>query len=72
MTEITLAIAVAALVLLGWAVWRGRSGGFWGLAVLVLLFWFKARAEEKLMIDHFGDAYRNYRARVKALVPYIV
>jgi protein-S-isoprenylcysteine O-methyltransferase Ste14 len=60
------------LMALGWAVWRGRYSGFWGLVVLVLLFWIKARAEEQLMIQHFGDAYRGYKARVKALIPYIV
>lgn len=60
------------LLTLGWAVWRGRNAGFWGLAVLLLLLWMKSRAEEQLMIQHFGDKYRSYRARVKALVPYIV
>jgi protein-S-isoprenylcysteine O-methyltransferase Ste14 len=60
------------LMALGWAVWRGRYSGFWGLAVLLLLFWIKARAEEQLMIQHFGDAYRSYKARVKALIPYVV
>jgi len=60
------------LLLLGWAVWRGRAVGFVGVAVLLLLFWIKARYEEQLMIDHFGDAYRSYKARVKALIPYVV
>lgn len=60
------------LMALGWAVWRGRYSGFWGLAVLLLIFWIKARAEEQLMIQHFGDAYRSYKARVRALIPYIV
>jgi protein-S-isoprenylcysteine O-methyltransferase Ste14 len=60
------------LLALGAAVWRGRNGPFWGLLVILLLFWLKARAEEQLMIDHFGDAYVSYKARVKALIPYIV
>ena len=60
------------LMALGWAVWRGRYSGFWGLAVLLPLFWIKARAEEQLMIQHFGDAYRSYKARVKALIPYVI
>ena len=60
------------LLMLAWAVWRGRSIGFGGVTVLILLFWIKARAEEQLMIQHFGDAYRSYKARVKALIPYIV
>lgn len=60
------------LMALGVAVWRGRYSGFWGLAVLLLLFWIKARAEEQLMIQTFGDAYRSYKARVKGLIPYVV
>lgn len=60
------------LMALGWAVWRGRYTGFWGLAVLLPLFWIKARAEEQLMTQHFGDAYRSYKARVKALIPYVI
>jgi len=60
------------LLALGWAVWRGQWSGFWGLAVLVVLLLIKARSEEQLMIQHFGDAYLGYKARVKALVPYVV
>ena len=60
------------LLALGWAVWRGQWSGFWGLAVLVVLLFIKARSEEQLMIEHFGDAYLRYKARVKALVPYVV
>jgi protein-S-isoprenylcysteine O-methyltransferase Ste14 len=59
------------LLVLGWAVWRGRGGGFAGFAIMLVLFWVKSRAEERLMIDHFGDAYRGYKARVKALIPYV-
>jgi protein-S-isoprenylcysteine O-methyltransferase Ste14 len=59
------------LLVLGWAVWRGRAYGFVGPAAMLLLFSIKARAEEQLMIDHFGDAYRSYRKRVKALIPYV-
>jgi protein-S-isoprenylcysteine O-methyltransferase Ste14 len=60
------------LLALGWAVWRGQWSGFWGLAVLVVLLLVKARSEEQLMIQHFGEAYLGYKARVKALVPYVV
>lgn len=59
------------LLALGWAVWRGRASGFLGLAVMIVLFWIKARDEEALMIEHFGDAYRRYKERVKALIPYV-
>jgi protein-S-isoprenylcysteine O-methyltransferase Ste14 len=36
-----------------------------GLAVLAT----KAAAEEGLLLKRFGDRYREYRARVPALVP---
>jgi protein-S-isoprenylcysteine O-methyltransferase Ste14 len=60
------------LLVLGWAVWRGSPVGFLALTAMLPLLGLKARAEEQLMIDHFGDAYRSYRARVKALIPYVV
>ena len=59
------------LLALGWAVWRGQYAGFYGLAVILVLFWIKSRAEEQLMIEHFGDAYLGYKARVRALVPFV-
>jgi len=60
------------LLALGWAVWRGRTWALVGFAATLTLLWVKARAEEQLMIEHFGEPYRSYRARVKALVPYVV
>jgi protein-S-isoprenylcysteine O-methyltransferase Ste14 len=59
------------LLAFGWAIWRGRLSGFLGLVVWIVLFWIKARSEEALMIEHFGDAYLRYKERVKALIPYI-
>lgn len=59
------------LLALGWAVWRGQYAGFWGLLVVLILLWVKARFEEQLMIEHFGDAYLGYKSRVKALVPFV-
>ena len=49
--------------------------GQWrGIAALVLAsvgLWYKAQLEERLMIEHFGDQYRQYRRQVKALIPYV-
>lgn len=60
------------LLLLAWAIWAGGVRGFvfWGFAAVLL--WTKALAEEKLLTQHFGAGYRNYKARVKALVPYVL
>jgi protein-S-isoprenylcysteine O-methyltransferase Ste14 len=33
---------------------------------------YKISVEERFMREQFGDAYARYRARVKALVPFVV
>jgi protein-S-isoprenylcysteine O-methyltransferase Ste14 len=34
-----------------------------------ILFAFRVRAEERMMLDRFGDQYAKYTARTKRLVP---
>ena len=48
--------------------WRGVTAVL--LAALALLL--KIRIEEDWMIENFGDAYRRYRAEVRALIPFIL
>ncbi len=57
---------------LGTAVATGQLGGFLGLALCSLSMWIKLRQEEKLMMRHFPQQYPAYRARVKALVPFVL
>lgn len=52
---------------------------FYGSLVSILVFVFgfigyglKAMKEEHLMIEHFGDAYVDYKGRTKALIPFIL
>jgi protein-S-isoprenylcysteine O-methyltransferase Ste14 len=59
-------MALGTVMLGGWA------SGFLLIGILLVGFWFKLRAEERLMTEHFPDAYSDYRRRVKALIPYIV
>jgi protein-S-isoprenylcysteine O-methyltransferase Ste14 len=50
----------------------GRLGGFVGFALCFLSCWIKLGQEEALLMRHFPDEYPAYRARVKALVPFVI
>lgn len=41
------------------------------LAGLVPLILMRIRMEEALLVEHFGDAYREYRARTRKLIPFL-
>lgn len=34
--------------------------------------WWKARDEERTMSQHFPDAYAEYKARVAAIIPFVL
>lgn len=57
---------------LGTAIAYGRAVGFVLFVALCGAFWWKARAEERLMSSHFPDAYPAYRAEVHAIVPFVL
>jgi len=59
------------LMFLGTALDIGTVGGLVGWAVFFLSFWIKLQQEEALMIEHFGDQYRAYKQRVRALIPLV-
>jgi protein-S-isoprenylcysteine O-methyltransferase Ste14 len=42
-----------------------------GLASFVAGFWIKLNQEERLLQRGFPDEYPAYKARVKALIPYM-
>lgn len=48
--------------------WRGALA----VVLIFIAFWYRSRLEERLLNEHFGDAYRRYRAHVKALIPYLL
>ena len=50
----------------------GYTGGFLGVGLVALGFWYKLRKEEALMTRHFPAAYPAYKARVKALIPWVL
>lgn len=61
---------LAAYVFTGltWGDWRGLVAVLIALAAL----WRKLRLEESFLTEQFGDAYRDYRKRTWALMPYIL
>ena len=56
---------------LGWAVAVDRWRGPLAVAIVFLAVLRKYRLEERWMRERFGVAYDAYRARVKALVPFV-
>ena len=58
------------LMCLGSAIEIGRLRCGLSLVLVGLGFWIKLRQEEKLLLQHFPDAYPAYRKQVQALVPF--
>jgi protein-S-isoprenylcysteine O-methyltransferase len=59
------------LMILGVAIYNGNI--LW-LAFTAIFFcgaYYKARKEEILLISHFGQIYLDYKARVRALIPFV-
>ena len=56
---------------LGTATGSGRLVAFAGLALFFVGFWIKLRQEEKLLVRRFPEDYPAYRARVRALIPFV-
>jgi protein-S-isoprenylcysteine O-methyltransferase Ste14 len=60
------------LALVGTVIAIDRWRALVALAVLLAGITYKINVEERFMRDAFGEAYARYRARVKALVPFLV
>jgi len=56
---------------LGTAIASGYTIGYLGAAVFLVGFVAKLRQEERLLMRAFPADYAEYRARVKALIPYL-
>jgi protein-S-isoprenylcysteine O-methyltransferase Ste14 len=57
---------------LGTAINYGRAIGAVLFLALCTGLWWKARQEEQIMTRHFPDAYAAYKARVHAIVPFLL
>jgi protein-S-isoprenylcysteine O-methyltransferase Ste14 len=60
------------LLFLGNAVMVGDWRGQLAVAIVFVSFWRKLRLEEKWLTEHFGEPYRLYQARTKALIPAVI
>lgn len=56
---------------LGTAIASGLLIAFVGLVSFMVGFWIKLNQEERLLLRGFPDEYPAYKARVKALIPYM-
>jgi protein-S-isoprenylcysteine O-methyltransferase Ste14 len=59
------------LMALGTALVRGTPDAFLGLLFFIVIHVWKLRSEEALLTRHFPDSYPGYRARTKALIPFV-
>jgi protein-S-isoprenylcysteine O-methyltransferase Ste14 len=57
---------------LGTAIAMGRVWALLLVLVILCSFLLKIRAEEKLLLEEFGEAYSQYKKEVKALIPFVV
>ena len=57
------------LLALGTAVWVNNTGAWLGVVLMAIGGALRARAEEPLLEQMFGDAYREYRGRTWRFVP---
>jgi protein-S-isoprenylcysteine O-methyltransferase Ste14 len=57
---------------LGTAIFIGQMRGVISLVLITLGFWIKLSQEERLMMQHFPEAYPAYQREVKALVPFVI
>jgi protein-S-isoprenylcysteine O-methyltransferase Ste14 len=60
------------LAFLGTALAIGEWRALLAAAIIAVSFWRKLRLEERWLCELFGEQYRDYMTRVKALVPWVL
>jgi hypothetical protein len=56
----------------GTAICTGEPRGVIAFGLFIAGFWLKARLEETLLSEQFGEQYRSYQNEVKALIPFVL
>ena len=57
---------------IGTALAIGQWRGVLATVIVFAAFWRKLRLEERWMSETFGEEYRQYRARTRALIPFLL
>jgi protein-S-isoprenylcysteine O-methyltransferase Ste14 len=60
------------LAFVGTAVAVGEWRGLLAAAIAVASFCYKLSIEERVMLATFGNEYRDYRRKVRALIPFVI
>jgi protein-S-isoprenylcysteine O-methyltransferase Ste14 len=60
------------LAIFGTAIVEAQIRGFLAFVIFSIAWHFKARVEERFMVEQFGQQYEVYRCQVKGLIPYIL
>lgn len=60
------------MMCLGAAIEIARLHSWLAVPLMAIAFWLKLKQEERLMLSHFPDEYRDYQKQVKALVPFVL
>ncbi len=62
-----LLLAAIGLPLVARSLW----GAAFGLVAAAPALWLRIREEERILLDAFGDEYRDYQSRTRCLIPFI-
>ena len=57
---------------IGTALVIGEIRVFLAIALILVGIWLKIKAEEKFLLDEFGQQFLQYKKEVKMLIPYII
>ena len=61
-----------ALAFIGTAIAIGEWRALIAAVIAIASFCYKLGIEERVMLDTFGDEYRDYRRQVRALIPFVI
>jgi len=60
------------MAFVGMALLQGTLAALVAVSLFTLVLVSKLRLEERFLASEFGSVYQDYRARVKALIPFVV